>query len=529
MTVFAARGSRDYDLIILGGGSAGIVAGVMAGGLGLRTLLIEKNRMGGECLNTGCVPSKALLHAARVVKNLQKEAAALGLPARTLSREEARPALEWARRAVSVVRDADATEQLLRDNGVTIRLADARFRDAHSLLLTEGGGAKTSVVTSDDFLLATGSRPAIPEDIPGLAETPFLTNQTIFDIKEIPERLLVVGGGPVGVEMAQAFQRLGSRVTLVQSGSRLLPRDDAELAALLTEHLRAEGIDIRLNARLERIAPGGTTAFLRTGDTRAEISFDRLLLATGRVPNVEGLSLDSAGVNVGKNGITVDAQLRTTAPNLYACGDVVDSEYQFSHIAEYQAKIAVRNLTFPGEAKTGYRAAPWATFTEPELAHVGLNEEEARARNIAFEVYRQPFAQNDRALTDGEADFPGMVKVLVEPGIRGRILGAQILGPRAGELLQEWTLAMEQGHSIRVIADMVHVYPTLSMASQHAAQRWYESQAKAPVVRRALDTYLHAIRPREKPLAVGAAAAVILGGAAAALLRLRRRPDAGCR
>jgi pyruvate/2-oxoglutarate dehydrogenase complex dihydrolipoamide dehydrogenase (E3) component len=487
----------------------------MAGALGLRVLLIEKYRMGGECLNTGCVPSKALIHAARVAHTLRTEAGIVGLPTRAITREDSRATLDWVRKTIGTVRDADATEALLRDNGVTIRHGDSRFLDAHTLEVTNDGGA-ASKVAADNFLIATGSRPSVPDDVPGLSEVRYHTNQTIFDLTEIPSRLLVIGGGPIGVEMSQAFKRLGSEVTLVQRGERLLPRDDAELVTRLTDLLRAEDIDIRLSTDLKRIEDGKRALLRDKSGVEDRLPFDCLLLAAGRTPNVEGLSLESAGVERENGTISVNKRLQTSASHIYACGDVIDDGYRFSHLAEYQAKIAVRNLVFPGESVTDYGSAPWATFTEPELAHVGLTEDEARRRGIPADVYRQPFSQNDRALTDGGSADPsatGLVKVLVEPGVRGRILGAQILAPRAGELLQEWVLAMEQGLSIRAIADMVHVYPTLSLASQHASQRWYERQSENPVVEQALEAYVRSIRPRETALAAGA-----LGVAAAGIL-----------
>ena len=491
----------DYDLIVLGGGSVGIVSGVMAGGLGLRVLLVEKHKMGGECLNTGCIPSKALIHAAGVVHALRADTAEIGLAPLSVSCDEARPILEWVRRTIDTVRDADATEKLLLDSGVTIRLGVARLTDSHTLTLTTDSG--TSVVTGEFVLLATGSRPRLPENLPGLSETDYLTNQTVFDLEKIPERLLVLGGGPVGVELAQAFQRLGSQVTLLQRGPRLLPRDDAELVERLTQFLRDEGVDVRLNASLERIDEG-RVAVVRQGDLLEDISFDRLLIATGRAANVEDLGLDAAGVKTGEDGVVVDSQFRTSAPNIYACGDVIASGFRFSHVAEYQAKLAVRNIAFPGASRADYAAMPWATFTDPELAHVGRTEEEAMRRGVAYDLYRQSFAQNDRAITDGGGDsLPGLIKVLVEPGLRGKILGVQILGPRAGELLQEWVMAMERGDSIRAIADSVHVYPSLTLVSQHVAQRWYERQSNQPLIRKSLDTYAGFLRPNRKRIVWG--------------------------
>ncbi|MBV9850864.1 MAG: FAD-dependent oxidoreductase [Armatimonadetes bacterium] len=504
---------HDYDIIILGGGSAGIVAGVMAGGLGMRVLLIEKGKMGGECLNTGCVPSKALLHAAKVAHTM-RTAAQIGLPAATVSREDAAGALRHVRETIAAVREADATEQLLRDNGVEIRHGDARFLYGHTLEMN--GYA----LTAANFILTTGSHPVVP-DIAGLREAGFWTNQTVFDMEAVPESLLVIGGGPNGVEMAQAFARLGSRVTLVQKGDRLLPRDDSELTKELEGHLRGEGIDIRLNAPVlaVRREDGRRVATIRQGAGTSEVACDEVFVAVGRAPNVAGLNLEAAGVAYDAERVTTDANLRTTAPHIYACGDLL-GEYQFSHMAEHEAKIVVRNIVFPGRSRETFRIDPWATFTDPELAHLGLTEDEARARGIAYEVYAQPFAQNDRALTDNVPQ--GRVKVLAQ-GLTGKILGVHILGPSAGELMQEWILAVQHGHSLRDIADMIHVYPTLSMACQHAAQRWYERQARQPAVEKALDAYVNAIRPRQAALAWGAAGTALVG-VAVGLARRRGKP-----
>ncbi len=510
--------TEEWDIVILGGGSAGIVAGVMAGGLGLRVLLIEKARMGGECLNTGCVPSKALLHAARVAHTLHT-ANEIGLPSCAVSRAEAAGVLRYVRATIAKVREADATEDLLRKYGVEIRIGSAQFADAHTLRLD---GAR---IEAANVILAMGSGPAIP-DIPGLEAAGYRTNQTLFDLETIPESLLVIGGGPVGMEMAQAFQRLGSRVTLVQRDSHLLPRDDAELTGALESRLRAEGVDIRLGAQVTSVRQQADRriATITQEDGVSEIVCDEILVAVGRVPNVEGLNLEAAGIEVEPTGIPVDDRLRTSAPTIYACGDVL-GRYQFSHLAEYEAKIAVRNIVFPGASHATFRVAPWATFTDPELARVGLTEEEAQAQGLRYEVYRQLFAQNDRALTENEGN--GLVKVLTQ-GLGGKILGVHILGPRAGELLQEWILAMERGLGIRALADSIHVYPTLSMASQHAAQRWYERKAEEPLVEKALETYVDVIRPRQGVIALGLLGAGLLGvgaGLAALSARLRKSRD----
>ncbi len=481
----------DYDLIILGGGSAGIVSGVMAGALGLRVLLIERGKMGGECLNTGCVPSKALLHAAKVARTI-RDADKVGLTRQSLTRADTAGVMAHVRQTITSVQEADATEKLLTDNGVQIKHGSARFTDPHMLSL-DGRS-----VTAANFILATGSSPKTP-DVPGLPDGSYLTNQSVFDLLEVPERLLVVGGGPNGVEAAQAFALLGSRVTLVQRGDRLLPRDDAEIGRLLEAYLREDGVDVRLNTTLAEVWPGGAgrVAVLRQDTQTSEVGFDQILFGIGRRPNTEGLDLERAGVTYGDNSVFTDEQLRTSAPHIYACGDLLGHD-QFSHLAEYEAKLVVRNIVFPGQSAASFRLRPWTTFTDPESTHIGQTEEDLQAEGTAYEVYKQPFAQNDRAITDGETR--GLIKVLTQ-GPAGRILGVHILGSRSGELAQEWILAMEQGLSIRTIADLVHIYPTLSLACQHVAQRWYERKASEPVVKTALKTYVQTVRPRENKIA----------------------------
>lgn len=505
----------NYDIIILGGGSAGIVSGVMAGALKMRVLLIEKGKMGGECLNTGCVPSKALIHAAKVAHTI-RTASQVGITAPLLADDAAAGVMAHVRETITQVQSADATEKLLRDNGVEIGHGSAHFVDPHTL---EMDGKR---VTAQNFILATGSHPTVP-DVLGLREAGFVTNQTVFDLDNIPKALLVVGGGPNGVEMAQAFGRLGSQVTLVEAEGRLLARDDSELASALERHLRREGIDVRLNSKPTSVQSVGgrrVVTILRE-DSREAVACDEILVAAGRAPNTDGLNLEAAGVEYDRKRVPTDAQLRTTASHIYACGDLLGA-YQFSHMAEYEAKTVVRNIVFPGAAKADFRLDPWTTFTDPEVAHLGLTEDEATQQGLNVEVYRQPFAQNDRAITDNEAE--GFIKVLTQ-GLAGKIVGVQIFGPRAGELLQEWILAMQHGHSIRDVADMVHVYPTLSMACQHVAQRWYERKSQEPPAQKALDTYAHVVRPHEKALAWGALGLAV-GAGLMGWLASRRRDDA---
>jgi pyruvate/2-oxoglutarate dehydrogenase complex dihydrolipoamide dehydrogenase (E3) component len=514
-----ASNGYDYDLIILGGGSAGIAAGIVAGQAGLRTLLIEKEKMGGECLNTGCVPSKTLLEAARVAHQM-KHAERYGLQPTPLTREQAAGVLRHIRETVSAVEEADGITEHLQQNGVEVRFGDAAFISPDAIEIVERGG-NAQALTAEHFLLATGSSPARPT-IPGLEETGFLTSEDIFGLEEIPETLTVIGGDSIGVEMAQGFARLGSQVTLIEATDRLLPHDDLEAAKALEEALRLEGIDLRLNTEVTGAQLEGSrkVARLEHEGMGAHLSGRHMLVTVGRTPNVDGLNLQAAGVEYDQNGVHVSPTLRTTGPRVWACGDVT-GRYQFSHMAEFEARLVVRNILFPFDRKadSGFRLAPWATFTDPEVAHVGLTEEEAKAQGIEYQVYKQPFAQNDRALAAGEG--VGFVKVLTT-GWQGKVIGAHIVGPHAGELIQEWITTMTQGLTLRQVADTIHVYPTLSTANQRAAHRWQEAQARRPIVKKAVTTYTQTVRPNLGRMLWTFAGAAVAGAAVATATKKRR-------
>jgi pyruvate/2-oxoglutarate dehydrogenase complex dihydrolipoamide dehydrogenase (E3) component len=514
-----ASNGYDYDLIILGGGSAGIAAGVAAGQSGLRTMLIEKEKLGGECLNTGGVPSKALLEAARVAHQM-RHAERYGLQASPLSREQAAGVLRHIRDTIGVVEEADGTTDHLRQNGVEVRFGDAAFISPDAIEFVERGG-NAQALAAEHFLLATGSSPARPI-IPGLEEAGFLTNEEIFGLEEIPETLTVVGGESVGVEMAQGFARLGSQVTLIEAADRLLPHDDLEAARALEEALRLEGIDIRLNTQVTGAQLEGSRKVVRLehDGMGAHLSGHELLVTVGRAPNTDGLNLRAAGVDHDDNGVQVSPTLHTTGPRVWACGDVT-GRYQFSHMAEFEARLVVRNILFPFErrADSGFRLAPWATFTDPEVAHVGITEEEAKAQGIEYQTYKQPFSENDRALTAGEG--VGFVKVLAT-GRQGKVVGAHIVGPHAGELIQEWITAMTQGLTLRQVADTIHVYPTLSTANQHAAHRWQENKAQRPAVKTVMTTYTRTVRPNLGRILWTFAGAAVAGAAVATATKKRR-------
>lgn len=487
----AAR-SYDYDLVILGGGSAGIVAGNVAGALGARVALVEKSRIGGECLWTGCVPSKALLHVADVARTMRTAGTELGLKNARLTRDDCAGALGYVKRKIEAVRVNDATEQMLRDFGVEIVFGESRFLTPH-LLRTPQGDLRAAA-----FLIATGSSPSVPT-IPGLADAGFVTNTTLFDLDAIPASLIAVGGGYIGCEMGQALARLGAKVTLLDRGERLLHRDDAELVDLLAETLRNEGVEIVSGATITQVraAEGKKTVLAEVRGDRREWIADEILIAVGRAANTAGLALEAAGVTLDQIGnVSVDAAGRTSAPHIWACGDVT-GQHQFSHMAEHEAKVLVRNILFPGAQAVPVAIVPWAIFTDPELAHVGLTEAEAREKYGAenIQALRHTFRQDDRAIVENRTT--GLVKVIVT-GLNGNIVGAHILGPQAGDMIHEWVLAMRHGLPVRAIADLIHVYPTVSVSNQRAAQRWYGRLLEKPLVKGALST-LFGLSPHDAP------------------------------
>jgi len=447
---------KSYDLAIVGGGAAGLVAGVAAGAAGARTCLIERDdRLGGECSWTGCVPSKALLHQASL--------------AYRSARSPEENIMDKVRATVLEASRASKAKALLDHYGVDICYSRPAFKDNRSVILADG-----REIEAKKFILCTGSSARIPE-LEGLTAG-YLTNHEIWDLPDIPESLLIIGGGPIGTEMAQAFHRLGTKVTLLQSRDRLLPRDDQELARELTGMLIEEGIAIRLNTRIKKVEKLDQGWVVEAGE--AKLHGQHLLIALGRQANTEGLNLEAAGVEYSKEAIVVNRHMRTTAPNIWAAGDCTGG-LRFSHIAEIEVKAAVRNALFPLNSSVNYQGSPWATFTDPELAHLGLTEEECRERNYRYRVYSQAFAGDDRAITDGDAR--GRVKIIASP--YGKLLGVHILGPRAGELLNEFILARRKGLRLYEIGLTVHVYPTLGMAVQRATDDWFAEMAEMPLVK----------------------------------------------
>jgi pyruvate/2-oxoglutarate dehydrogenase complex dihydrolipoamide dehydrogenase (E3) component len=463
-----------YNLVVIGGGSGGLVVAAGGAGLGARVALAEKHAvpyapegrapvrgMGGDCLQYGCVPSKALLAAAKAVHAVGG-AARFGIRgAGEPGRQDLGAVMERVRAAQAAIAPNDSVERFT-GLGVDVLLGAARLKSAHEV---EVNG---TTVWGRHIVLATGSRPRVP-DLPGLAEAGFLTNESVFDLAALPKRLLVMGGGPIGVELGQAFRRLGSQVTIVCTSMHVCPKEDADVAAVLAASLRAEGVVIHDAAMATSVASrNGTHAVtVAQGGTTFEVEADTILVAAGRRPNLEGLGLQDAGVAFTEKGVTTDAKCRTNVPSVWAIGDVA-GPYLFTHWAGYQAGIVLRNTLSPvALASCDYANTPWVTYTEPEIARVGLSEEGAKAKGIPHRVFRAAFEHNDRAICDDTAG-EHFEKILVDP--KGRILGAAIVHPRAGDLLAEVLLAKKNGLPLSALGSVMHAYPSLSEIHGAAAR-----------------------------------------------------------
>ena len=447
--------NTDYDMVVIGGGAAGLTAAGMSAVLGARTALISDNKLGGDCTWQGCIPSKTLLKAAKVA-HAMRSAAKYGLEPSTAPHEWARIIERVHSIREHVYQDADAPPNMEK-LGVEVIAAQARFVDRNSVETTSETAGRR-VLTSRYFIIATGSRPYIP-GIDGINRVSVLTNETLFELKERPQRLLVLGAGPVGIEMAQAFRRLGSEVTVIGRSARILEHDDAELTTMLRQCLEGEGVRLRLGEQVGRFEPG--LAHLKNGET---VLLDAVLAATGRRPNIEGLQLQAVGVRTTDSGIVVDRRCRTNVKNIFACGDVT-GKFLFTHMAEHTAKTAVMNAILHLPVSRKDDRVSWCTFTDPELAHAGLGEEELRRRGKKFQVYRFPFSKLDRAITESES--AGLVKVFANS--RGKVLGASILGANAGEMIAEYALAIEAKAGLGAISSAIHPYPTYSLANRRAA------------------------------------------------------------
>jgi pyruvate/2-oxoglutarate dehydrogenase complex dihydrolipoamide dehydrogenase (E3) component len=460
----------DNNLVVIGGGSAGLISAYIAATVRARVTLIEQARMGGDCLNTGCVPSKTLIRSARVAHTM-RDAERFGLHA--VTPEVDFPAVMGRVRSVIAAIEPKDSMARYRELGVDCIAGRARLVDPHHVAVDD------RLISTRSIVLATGASPLIPP-IPGLTDAQPLTSDNLWELDALPGRLLVLGGGPIGCELAQAFARLGSRVTLVDMAPKLLPREDADVSAHVERVFRDEGIDVRLAHRAVRVADGELAA--ETDDGPVTLPFDRILVAVGRRPNTRDLGLESLGIEVDAQGSPrVDRYLRTTCRNVYACGDLI-GPYQFTHMASHQAWFAAVNALFGRFRRfpVNYSVVPWVTFTDPEVARVGLSEQDARDQGIDFEVTTYPLEEVDRAIAEGET--AGWVKVITPRG-RDRILGATIVGAEAGELIGEFILAMTHDLGLKRLMSTIHVYPTRMEAVKLTAGAWRKAHAPQVALR----------------------------------------------
>ncbi len=474
---------KKYDLIVVGGGAAGLVASIASATFGAKTLLIEKDRLGGECSWTGCMPSKTLISVANLVYKaktgfLGRYEKDFKIEAKVLDH-----VFDYVREVIEEAPKKSKAGTLLKRVGVDIVFGPASFMDQNNI---EAGGG---TYFGKKFILATGSS-ALAAPIKGLQQG-YLTNVGIWDLKKIPSSMAVIGAGPIGCEMAQAFNRLGCKVSLFDLSERLLPKDDAELSGKLCDLFKEEKIGLYLDHRItevQKTADGWKISAedKKNGKTHT-VDASQLLLSTGRQANTAGLNLEAAGVRYDQKSIFTDRHLRTTAKNIWAAGDC-NGIYQFSHMAESEAKTAVRNALFPFSAQVDYQGIPWTTFTEPEMAHLGLTEEECKSRKLRYKVFKQSFEGDDRAITEDSAY--GLVKII--SSMDAKILGCHILGPRAGELLNEIVMAKRKNIRLYDIGLTIHVYPTLGMAIQRATDEWFAELVQNKLIR----ILIHIIRKK---------------------------------
>ncbi|MCG7200435.1 FAD-dependent oxidoreductase [Marinobacter pelagius] len=469
----------DYNLLVIGGGSAGLVSAYIAAAVRAKVALIEKHKMGGDCLNTGCVPSKALIRSAKAADTL-RHANRYGLDSVPVT-GSFRSIMSRVKDVIARVEPHDSPERY-RKLGVDCISGEASFVSPWELEVKHSDG-RSERLTARSIVVATGGKPAMPP-IPGLDNMQPLTSENLWNLQEQPERLLVLGGGPIGSELAHAFARLGCKVIQVERGERLLPKEDADVASVILKRFQADGIDVRLNhSAVEfRTEEGEKVAYCEHGEERVRIPFDQVLVAVGRVANTAGLNLERIGVDTLPNGtVPVDEDMSLRYPNVFACGDVA-GPYQFTHAAAHQAWYAAVNGLFGQfrRFRVDYRVMPWVTFTSPEVARVGLSEAEATERGIAFEVTRYGLDDLDRAIAESE-DY-GFIKVLTPPG-KDKILGAVVVGAHAGEILAEFTLAMKHGLGLNKILGTIHPYPTWNESAKYAAGEWKRTHAPERILK----------------------------------------------
>ena len=449
----------DYNIIVIGGGSAGLVSSYIASAVKAKVALIEKHKMGGDCLNTGCVPSKALLRSAKMI-SYAKRAKEFGFKKTTVD-FDFKDVMNRVQNIIKIIEPHDSRKRYTA-LGVECIDGEAKILSPHNV---EVNGI---TLTARSIIIATGAKPLIP-NIPGLDQINYLTSDNVWDLKELPKKLLVLGGGPIGVEMAQAFSRLGAEVTIVEMTPQILIREDEEVVELVTERFVKEGIKVLINHKAKEFKHNLLICEHKSKDV--SIPFDKVIIALGRQANIEGFGLEELGVKIRETKtIEANAFLQTNIKSIYVCGDVT-GPYQFTHTAAHQAWYACVNALFSPlkKFKVDYTVIPWATFTDPEVARVGLNEKDAKIQNILYEVTNYDIDDLDRAIADSEAH--GFIKVLTVPN-KDKILGVTIVGRHAGDLIAEYILAMKYGLGMNKILATIHIYPTLSEANKYVAGNW---------------------------------------------------------
>ena len=453
----------DANIVVIGAGSAGLVASLITAGAKAKVILIEKHKMGGDCLNTGCVPSKSIIRSGRIMSYIRR-AKEFGIDG-AMGKVNFPEVMARVHGVIKTIEPHDSVERFT-SLGVEVELGDAVIESPYSVKVNG------RIITTRSIILATGARPFVPS-IPGLNEIDYLTSDSVWSLDELPKRLLVVGGGPIGCELAQAFSNLGAEVTQVDMADRIMPREDEEVSEIVSMAFREQGIQLLTGHKLLKFGVDDNGDYMEADNNgvTVRVEFDKVLLAIGRKANVEGFGIESLGLELTKQGtLETNEYLQTSLPNIFACGDVA-GPYQFTHMASFQAWFASLNAMLGGlwRSKMNYNVVPWATFTDPEVARVGLSEAEAKERNIAYELTRYEMERHDRSLADGEAH--GFIKILTAPG-KDKILGVTIVGHHAGEVIGEFVFAMTHSMGLKKISAVTHIYPTLLEANKFAANAW---------------------------------------------------------
>ncbi|WP_278466476.1 mercuric reductase [Gimesia maris] len=469
-----------YNLVVIGAGTAGLVTAAGAAGLGAKVALIERHLMGGDCLNTGCVPSKAIIRSSRAMHAVM-QANELGVLIDRKSVAVNFPQVMERMRKLRADISKHDSAQRFKDLGVDVFIGEASFLNQSIIQVDQ------RQLDFKKAVIATGARAAVPE-IEGLKKTGFLTNETIFSLTALPPRLAVLGAGPIGCELAQTFARFGSEVTLIQSKPQILPREDRDAAQIIQRQLEQDGVKILLNASTTQVSrtETGKKIQINTQGKVTDFIADEILISTGRAPNVQGLNLEQAGVKYDeRNGIVVNDFLQTTNHAIYAAGDIC-SRYQFTHTADFQARIVIGNALFKGRSKSSQLQIPWCTYTDPEIAHVGLYPHEAAAKNIRIQTFIQELKDVDRAILDAETN--GFVKVHVKQGT-DKILGATIVASHAGDLISEISVAMKSGMGLKQLASVIHPYPTQADAIRKIGDQ-YNRTRLSPLIKSIFNKWL---------------------------------------